>query len=146
MDIPSTVAGKVTAVKVKEGDKISDGAPTVDAETESACEAHSPAETKSAAASEPTAASDSKQDTEQQAPAEQPAAASASQEVDVPVPDIGDAEGVEVVEVSVAVGDEIAEGDTLIVLETDKASMEIPAPFGGTITNVAVKDRKSTRL
>lgn len=140
MDIPSTVAGKVTAVKVKEGDKISEGAPIVEVETDSASEAHSPAETKSAEASETTAASDSKQDTEQQVPAEQPAAASASQEVDVPVPDIGDAEGVEVVEVSVAVGDEIAEGDTLIVLETDKASMEIPAPFGGTITNVAVKE------
>src|SRR5690625_6959215 len=70
MDIPSTVAGKVTAVKGKEGDKISEGARIVEVETDSAAEAHSPAETKSAEASETTAASDSKQDTEQQAPAE----------------------------------------------------------------------------
>src|SRR5690625_3134044 len=123
MDIASTVAGKVTAVKVKEGDKISEGAPIVEVETDSSSKAQSPAETKSAEASETTAASDSKQATEQQEPAERPAAGSASQEVDVPVPEIGDAEGVEVVQVTVAVGDEIAEGDTLIVLETDKASM-----------------------
>jgi len=136
MDIPSTVAGKVTAVKVKEGDKIAEGAPIVEVETEGAADADSPAD----APSENKADSDSKKDAEQQAPAEQSATAPASQEVDIPVPDIGDAEGVEVVDVAVAVGDEVAEGDTLIVLETDKASMEIPSPFSGTITNMVVKE------
>ncbi|HCH31420.1 MAG TPA: pyruvate dehydrogenase complex dihydrolipoyllysine-residue acetyltransferase, partial [Oceanospirillaceae bacterium] len=44
-----------------------------------------------------------------------------------PVPDLGGASDVEVIEVSIKVGDEVVEGDTLVVLETDKASMEIPA-------------------
>lgn len=44
----------------------------------------------------------------------------------IKVPDIGGAEGVEVIEISVKVGDVVAEGDSIVVLETDKASMEIP--------------------
>ena len=60
--------------------------------------------------------------------------------MNVKVPDIGDASEVEVIEVSVAVGDTVEEGDTLIVLESDKASMEIPAPSSGTIQQVLIKE------
>lgn len=56
----------------------------------------------------------------------------------IKVPDIGGAEGVEVIEISVKVGDVIAEGDSIVVLETDKASMEIPADKAGKVVAIKV--------
>ena len=58
--------------------------------------------------------------------------------MDVVIPDIGDAEDVEVIEICVAVGDAVGENDALIVIESDKASMEVPAPFPGTVSEVLV--------
>ena len=58
--------------------------------------------------------------------------------MDVAIPDIGDAEDVEVIEICVAVGDTVGENDALIVIESDKASMEVPAPAAGTVTEVLV--------
>jgi len=62
-----------------------------------------------------------------------------SQTKDIPVPDIGDFDEVEVIEVLVSPGDTIAAEDSLITLESDKASMEIPSPEGGTVKEVKVK-------
>jgi len=59
--------------------------------------------------------------------------------IDVPVPDIGDFDEVEIIEVLVSPGDTIQAEDSLITLESDKASMEIPAPAGGTVKEVKVK-------
>jgi pyruvate dehydrogenase E2 component (dihydrolipoamide acetyltransferase) len=56
------------------------------------------------------------------------------------VPDLGGADNVDVIEVCVSVGDEIAEGDSLIVLETDKASMEIPSPVSGSVVSIAINE------
>ena len=56
----------------------------------------------------------------------------------VKVPDIGDASDVEVIELLVSVGDTVAADDSLLVLESDKAAMEIPAPFAGTVKSIAV--------
>ena len=56
----------------------------------------------------------------------------------VTIPDIGDAENVEVIEICVSPGDAVAENDALVVLESDKASMEVPAPFPGTVTEILV--------
>lgn len=56
----------------------------------------------------------------------------------VAIPDIGDAEDVEVIEICVSPGDEVAENDALIVIESDKASMEVPAPFAGSVAEVHV--------
>lgn len=58
--------------------------------------------------------------------------------VEIKVPDIGDFDSVEIVEVLVAVGDKVAEEDSLITVESDKAMMEIPSPTSGTITSVKV--------
>jgi len=58
--------------------------------------------------------------------------------LEVKVPDIGDFDSVEIIEVLVAVGDKIAEEDSLITVESDKASMEIPSPASGTVTSVKV--------
>ena len=66
--------------------------------------------------------------------------------VDIKIPDLGDFEDIEVIEVLVAVGDEVAPEDGLITLETDKASMDVPAPVGGKIEALTVKvgDKVST--
>ncbi len=58
--------------------------------------------------------------------------------LDVLVPDLGDIDEVEVIEVGIAVGDSVSAGDLLLVLESDKASMEIPAEVGGEVIKVAV--------
>ncbi|PUA30324.1 MAG: dihydrolipoyllysine-residue acetyltransferase [Cellvibrio sp. 79] len=124
MEIPADTSGKVVAIKVNIGDKVSQGSLLLEVEAEGAA-ASAPA--PQAAEPAPAAA----------APA--PASAAASAEVNLVVPDIGGAEGVEVIEISVSVGDEVAAGDSLIVLETDKASMEIPAEAAGKIISLAVK-------
>ena len=125
MEIPSPVSGTVQSLAVAEGAKVGEGdeiAVIAGAGAQVAAPASAPAEPTPAAA-----------------PAE-PAPAAASSEVAVSVPDIGEATDVEVIEVSVAVGDSVSEGDTLIVLESDKASMEIPAPADGVIQGISVKE------
>ena len=57
----------------------------------------------------------------------------------VNLPDIGDFDSVDVIEILVKIGDLVKENDSIITLETDKATMEIPAPFSGKITNLAMK-------
>src|SRR3954454_24657051 len=57
----------------------------------------------------------------------------------VTVPDIGDFTDVDVVEVHVAAGDAVAENDPLVTLETDKATMDVPAPFAGVVAEVLLK-------
>lgn len=125
MEIPADKAGKVVAIKVNLGDKVSQDSLLLEVEAEGATEA---APAPQAAAPQETAP----------APAA-PAAAASTAEVQMVVPDIGGAEGVEVIEISVKEGDEVAAGDSLIVLETDKASMEIPAEAAGKILSLAVK-------
>lgn len=117
MEVPSPVAGKVVEIITKVGDKVSQGSLILKVET-------------GASASAPT-----------QAPAQQATSAQpASEEViDVKVPDIGDYDSVDVIEVSVAVGDTIAEEDSLITLETDKASMEVPSPVAGEVVEIITK-------
>ena len=64
----------------------------------------------------------------------------------IKVPDLGDASDVEVIELLVAVGDKVSENDSLLVLESDKAAMEIPAPMSGVVKSIAVNlgDQVST--
>ena len=125
MEIPADKAGKVVAIKVNLGDKLSQDSVVLEIEAEGDA-----APAPQAAAPVVTAAP---------APVAAPAVSAASAEVNMVVPDIGGAEAVEVIEISVKVGDEVAAGDSLIVLETDKASMEIPAEAAGKIVSLAVK-------
>ncbi|WP_041523425.1 pyruvate dehydrogenase complex dihydrolipoyllysine-residue acetyltransferase [Gilvimarinus agarilyticus] len=125
MEIPSTVAGKVTAIKVKEGDKVSEGDVIVEVEAEGE---DTPAkETEAPAKSEPAAE-----------PA--PKAATGSAEQTITIPDLGGSDNVDVIEICVAAGDEVSEGDSLVVLETDKASLEVPAPASGKIVSIDLKE------
>lgn len=125
MDIPSPVAGKVVKLLIKEGDQVSEGAPILEVETESAGASSTP--------DEPAV-------TEAPAPAPAAEKAGSAGEINVTVPDIGGSENVDVIEVCVKVGQEVNEGDSLIVLESDKASMEVPAPHSGKVVSIALKE------
>ncbi len=123
MDVPSTAAGRVLELAVSAGDKVSEGSLVL---------------TVAAEASETAAAPD----TGTSAPEadEQPAAATGEgAELTVTVPDIGDFTDVDVIEVHVAAGDSVAAEDPLITLETDKASMDVPAPASGLVKSLAIK-------
>ncbi|KTD61669.1 dihydrolipoyllysine-residue acetyltransferase [Legionella spiritensis] len=134
MDIPSPSAGKVEKVLVKVGDKVSEGD-----------------EILILSGSQPTAASEdgemSKSSTppqkEQTPPGKpespQPKSVSSSESREILIPDIGGAENVDVIEVMVNAGDVIAKDQSLITLEGDKATMEIPSPYSGEVLSVAVK-------
>ncbi|MFT5421145.1 MAG: pyruvate dehydrogenase E2 component (dihydrolipoamide acetyltransferase) [Candidatus Endobugula sp.] len=125
MDIPCPVGGKVTALKMSIGDKVSEGDALIEVEVEAVGEA---SVVDSAPA--PVAAATSNN------------ASAESAEITVVVPE--GAEGAEVIELCVAPGDAVAEGDSLIVLETDKASMEVPAPQAGTVISFIMKPGDTT--
>ena len=135
MEIPATAAGTVVEVLVKEGDQLAEGSPIVVVETGTA---DAPAEP--AAEPEPSAELEPSAEPEPAEP--EPVAVQTAKESsslkDIVIPDIGTEEAVEVIELLVAVGDSVTEGDSLLVLESDKASMEIPAPFTGVIESLSV--------
>lgn len=123
MEVPSPQAGVVKEIKIAVGDKVQTGSLIMIFEAEGAAQA-APA----------------------QAAAPAPAAAPATAELkEVHVPDIGGDE-VEVTEVMVKVGDSVAEEQSLITVEGDKASMEVPAPFAGVVKEIkiATGDKVST--
>lgn len=136
MDVPSPFAGVVKDVKVAVGDKVSQGSLVIMLEVGGAAPAVAPsvsapaatvAQAAPAATVAPVAA----------APAAPAASVVAVKEIQVP--DIGDASNVDVIEVLVSVGDEITADQGLITLETDKATMEVPAPFAGKLLSLTVK-------
>ncbi|QIA64214.1 pyruvate dehydrogenase complex dihydrolipoyllysine-residue acetyltransferase [Vibrio astriarenae] len=124
MEVPAPFAGTVKEIKIASGDSVSTGSLVMVFEVTGSAPAAAPA----LAAAAPVAA----------APA-------ASAEKEVNVPDIGGDE-VEVTEVMVAVGDTVEEEQSLITVEGDKASMEVPAPFAGTVKEIkiAAGDKVST--
>jgi len=120
MEVPAPFAGTVVDIKIAIGDKVSTGSLIMVFEVEGAAPAAAPASAPAA-----------------------PAAASGAK--DVNVPDIGGDE-VEVTEVMVKVGDKVAAEQSLITVEGDKASMEVPAPFAGTVKEIKIAsgDKVST--
>ncbi|HAP27036.1 MAG TPA: dihydrolipoamide acetyltransferase, partial [Achromobacter sp.] len=123
MEIPASQGGVVKSIAVKVGDKVAEGAVVLEVEAADAGAAKEEApkaESKPAAKEEPKQAAAAAPKAEASAPA--PAAASGP--VEIEVPDIGDFKEVEVIEVMVAVGDTIKAEQSLITVESDKASME----------------------
>ncbi len=133
MEIPSAVAGVVTEMRVAIGDKVSEGSTLLLAEPGEGVTAAAPAAAPAAAAAASPAPA---------VPAPPPAAADAGAAggpVEVKVPDIGDFAEVAVIEVLVKVGDTVAAEQSLITVESDKASMEIPSSAAGVVTEMKVK-------
>lgn len=131
VEVPSTVAGKVTAVLVKEGDNVKEGVVILEVSTTTQAASSTtqaapaqPAETKTAATTE-TAQS-------------VPVAAPASGPVEVEVPDLG-VDKATVSEILVQVGDRVDAQQSLCVVESDKASVEVPSSTAGVITAIHVK-------
>ena len=133
VEVPSTVAGVVKSILVQQGDEVTEGAVLIELETE----AQTAAATEVAA---PQAQVDAapKQDAEPVIAAEPSSATSnTAQEVDVQVPDIGVEKAV-VGEILVQVGDAIEVDQSLIVVESDKATVEVPSTVSGTVTAIQI--------
>jgi len=130
MEIPSPSAGIVKEVKIALGDKINKGDLIV--VLAQAGEAAAVEDT----ADEPVASSAVEALAEPESVPE--AVVEALGEVSIELPDIGDFKDVEVVEILVNTGDSIEKDDSLLTLETDKATMEIPSPYAGTIKSIKV--------
>ena len=138
MEIPSSAAGIVKSLKVKVGDKVSEGTVLLELEPDAGV----------ASASEPSATAENKASTETAADASAPISAASAPAapadtsggvVQVVVPDIGDFDEVDVIEVLVNEGDTVQEEQSLITVESDKASMEIPSSHAGRVVALRVK-------
>ncbi|OIR25306.1 dihydrolipoyllysine-residue acetyltransferase [Bathymodiolus thermophilus thioautotrophic gill symbiont] len=116
MEIPTPFTGIVTEIKVTLGDKIKQGDIILSVKSEN----------------------DDTQNTEQNTDQNTKIQHSKPQIVPVVVPDIGDFDEVEVIEVLVNAGDELSADDSIITLESDKASMEIPTPLTGKVIDISV--------
>lgn len=134
MEIPAPRAGVIKRLLVKLGDKLKTGDDLL--ELESAEVAATPAKPEPAAAPAAPAAAKPEPTKPQQ-----PAAAAASMTTlqDIQVPDIGSSGKAKIIELLVKVGDTVTVDQSLLVLESDKASMEIPSPAAGVITALQVK-------
>ncbi|RRJ82364.1 dihydrolipoyllysine-residue acetyltransferase [Aestuariirhabdus litorea] len=131
MEVPAPRAGTVTEILVKVGDTASEGVPMIKLSSEGDVAASDDKET---ATEEPAA---EKEQEKEPAPEPAEAAPASSSEKLVKVPDLG-GDG-EVIEVCVQVGDKLEAEDAIVVVESDKASMEVPAPFAGTVTEILIK-------
>ncbi|MBI6683260.1 dihydrolipoyllysine-residue acetyltransferase [Pseudomonas viridiflava] len=134
MEIPAPKAGVIKAMKVKLGDRLKEGDELFELEIEGEATA-APAEAAPAAA--PAAAE--KPAEAAPAPAAEPAPAAAASVQDIHVPDIGSSGKAKIIELMVKVGDSIQADQSLITLESDKASMEIPSPAAGVVESIEVK-------
>ena len=130
MEVPADSGGTVEQVLVKVGDKVKQG--DVIAVLAESATASAPA------AKEADAPVAKEADTQVAAQAAAPAAQAGSEQ-DIVVPDIGDFDAVDVIEVNVKVGDTVTAEQGIITLESDKASMEVPAEVAGTIVALHVK-------
>ncbi|MEO6677049.1 MAG: dihydrolipoyllysine-residue acetyltransferase [Pseudomonas sp.] len=133
MEIPAPKAGVVKSLKVKIGDRLKEGDELLELEVEGAAAA-APAATAAAA---PAAKAEAKPAVAAApAPAAAPAAATTQQ---IHVPDIGSSGKAQIIEIQVKVGDTVEADQSLITLESDKASMEIPSPAAGVVESISVK-------
>ena len=121
MEVPSPDAGKIVDIKISLGDQVSKGDSILEIEFE---------EIKAGKKSNQSKPSNSNESKAIQS---------------IPIPDLGDAEDVEVIELCVKVGDKVNQDDSIMVLESEKAAMEVPTPVEGVIKkiNVDIGDKVS---
>jgi pyruvate dehydrogenase E2 component (dihydrolipoyllysine-residue acetyltransferase) len=130
MDVPSPVAGQVAEIVAKVGDKVSMG--TLIARVDSAAGETAQAAGPAKAAPAPAASAPP-------AKAAAPPAAAKAATIEVKIPDIGDFQDVPVVEILVKEGDTVEAEQSIVTLESDKATMHVPSPAAGKITQIVVK-------
>ncbi|MBJ8501738.1 MULTISPECIES: 2-oxo acid dehydrogenase subunit E2 [Acinetobacter] len=137
VEVPSTSAGVVKSILIKEGDSVTEGTVLLELEAEGAAPVAQAEEVpKAAPAAEQTAAPAAAQ---QPSTAAQPATATTSQVVEVQVPDIG-VEKALVGEILVKVGEQIDVEQSIVVVESDKATVEVPSSVTGTVESIQVKE------
>ena len=150
MEVPSSADGKVVDVKVKLGDKVSEGTVILTLETADAASSGPSTSLRSAQDDGPGAAqpdgagaarppSSSRAERASASEVEGQTTPQVSQTVELLVPDVGDFGNIPVIEVLIKPGDTIEKEASLIVLESDKASMEVPATAAGTVQDVKLK-------
>jgi len=138
MDVPSPHKGKIVKLTVKEGDSVASG--DVIGQMEIAGEGGDSA-SDSAPAEQASSSESTSEDTSSEAPATEEEPASGEPErKELRVPDLSGSDSVPIIEMAVAVGDEVNEEDALITLESDKATMDIPSPYKGKVVELSVKE------
>ena len=143
MDVPSPAAGVIKKILVKLGDSISQGSAIVEIDVANGSTA---ATAKDSSPEEKTADKEAVEAKPAPTPTatdqQQPVTATSPENTESPVtlPDLGSDEPVDVIEISVSPGDEIGEGDSLMTLESDKATMEVPSPAAGKIIKILIKE------
>jgi len=145
MEVPSPIGGKVVTIGVAIGDTVEEGTLLFEIETEMSSEAAGDTgpgavTTVGSAAETELPAGAAASATSRVAQSGRSAEPKVEQSRMLSVPDVGDAQEVVVVEILVTPGDAVAEGDSLVVLQTDKASMEIPADAAGVVQQVLVQE------
>lgn len=133
VEVPSTAAGIVKSILVQQGDEVTEGVALIELESESAVEAPKSEAPKAEA-----------QTVEVTTQAQVAPAATASQVIDVKVPDIG-VEKALVAEVLVKVGDEIEAEQSIVVVESDKATVEVPSSIAGVVETIQIKEGDSVK-
>ncbi len=136
MEIPSPMAGKVVAVVINEGDTLNEGDVIIELDVSGAGASEPAVEKADVLAASEALEAESTLGQQVETAVETNGASSVEA---FNVPDIG-GDSAEVIEVCVAEGDDVEEGDSLIVLESDKASMEVPAPKAGKILKLLIKE------
>jgi len=126
LDVPAPVAGTVGELRVAVGDRVSEGTVIMTLAAEGG--AGTPPKERVHEDAHPTSGE----------PAGYGSASGVYDRIEVTVPDIGDFAAVPVIEIHVSPGDTVAAEDPLITLESDKATMDVPAPAAGTVTAVKV--------
>ncbi len=141
VEVPAPQAGKITAISVKVGDRVKEGDDLMEVEADGESENASSAE--SDATRDESSTTENKTEPESTPPEtdapDTPKAQGSGGSETVTVPDLGDIDSAEIIEVNVAVGDSLEAEQVIVVLESDKASLEIPAPSAGKVESVDVK-------
>ena len=137
MEVPAPKAGVVKAIKVKLGDRLKEGDELLELDIEGGQAASEPAPEPIIMA-KPSNAPDEAEETRPSAPAAASGNSGQGTSQDVHVPDIGSSGKAQVIEIQVKVGDTVEADQSLITLESDKASMEIPSPAAGVVERISV--------
>jgi len=144
MDVPSPAAGTVKKIIVSVDDKVSEGSPILMLEAAAEDAGDTTGDGAGGTAGGQAASGPERDGAEAASEPPPSSAAKAGGTIEAKVPDIGDFSDVEVIEVHVKPGDELAAEDPMITLESDKATMDVPAPRGGKVA--AVKVEKGQRV